>query len=260
NTIILDRLSTMNEVLKVTPCSNRQFVFGYCLAGCLVGAFQGGMMLLLGLSFQPDFSISLAILLALPFQFLILMFFSSLGIFLASRVSFQNFSLIFALLSIPLVYTSSIFVPVDRFPAAVQLFAYINPISVNADLSRIALLGPSMWDCFTDSTVASLLIDGSISSALFLVMLGLAMHYFAKSPKQTKNKVKKNVEITINGWKPDPELFKEIADLIGRKTLEKLLPAIMNGRFDEIYKEIPEDRVKYIIKFLRDKKILKIKQ
>jgi len=250
NVVVADRVTGFHDMIKISPNTNAIIVLGYTLGAVVVGAIQCLAFLVIGLLFSPVFVIQGISLLAFAFIVLGALFFGAFGVLLGSRVTFSNFSLFFTLASIPLVYASTIFVPVSSFPGGFQIIVMFNPVSVLVDLFRVGLLGVSSWAPWFDGVAPAILLDGAVISAFFITSATLAIYTQGRfhggiSRLSMKLRTKKDKIM-------DSPVFAMIAEIIGTENLESWLPLIEAGRIDELVSKLPPDKVMKIMALVKD--------
>ncbi|MEX2682852.1 MAG: ABC transporter permease [Candidatus Sigynarchaeota archaeon] len=250
NSVVVDRVTGYSETIRTSPNPGFVIVSGHVLGSVLIGGIQAILFLVIGLVYSPAFSFSWLSILAVAFVLLGALFFGVLGFVLGSRVSFSNFSLVFTIASIPLVYTSTIFVPAADFPAGLQPVVLLNPVSIMADLLRAALLGVSSWSAVPGGLVSAVAIDGSIFAGYFSVTTFFALYLYNKFPrfisrKRTRDAGKKNLVM-------DSPIFEMVANAIGKEKLQELLPLVQQGRVDELLKHFPRETVEKLLSVVKD--------
>ena len=248
NMIVMDRVSGFSDMIKVSPNSSATITFGYVLGSIIVGSIQGVLFLVIGLCFSPVFNLSFLSVFALLFMVVGTAFFGALGFLLGSRVGFDNFSLVFALISIPFVYTSTIFVPVDYFPAVVQIIILINPVSLLVDLARGGLLGMSSWSLYFQDLATDILVDGVLFGLLFILVFVACIRmypHFNDSKKPGKTEKKDATSSYL-----DADVLHAIAQEIGIKNLEEWWPLLQEGRLDALMARFPEEKINRLLEMV----------
>src|SRR5271157_413081 len=249
NMIVMDRVTGFADMIKVSPNSAKTITMGYVLGSAIVGSIQGLIFLMIGLLFSPAFSVSVLSILAIALMIAGTAFFGAMGFLIGTRVSFDNFSLIFALISIPFVYTSTIFVPIGYFPTTIQFIILINPISLLVDLARAALLGLSSWNIYFSNIIISVLLDGILCGVLFGMMILTCIKTY---PGFTGNKRQRTgKEFNKDSASLDYDFLHSISKEIGIKNLEEWWPLLKEGRIDELLIRFPEEKVKKILEMVK---------
>ncbi len=245
NAVVLDRITGFGDIVRLSPGRTITIVAGHVGGSLVVAGVQALMFLVIGLLFSPEFALGINSLYGVVAIVVGLCFFGILGFLLGSIVSFSNFSLVLTLASIPLVYASTIFVPVEYFSFPVNIFVLMNPVSVLADIMRISLLGTSAWCFIVDSTQLGLAIDVGIFIVLTLVLACVAFSaWSSRSKKPVRGKSRRSSSKDVDAW---VQVFQQVASLIGKEALNDLLPLIQEGRIDEVLARFDDEKVKAIL-------------
>ncbi len=250
NSVVADRVTGFNETIRTSPNSSLIIISGHVLGSVLIGGVQALLFFVIGLFYSPTFAFSGISILAIAFVLLGAIFFGVLGFFLGSRVSFSNFSLVFTIASIPLVYASTIFMPVTDFPAGLQAVVLLNPVSIMADLIRAALLGVSSWGALPGGVTSAVIVDGLLFLVYFSIITFFALYLHDRFPRAIKHKKTRDAE-KDNDVLSSP-VFEMIANVIGRDKLQELLPLVQEGRVDELIKHFPRETVEKLLAMVRD--------
>jgi len=138
--VVWDRKFGFLKETLVAPISRLQIMLGKTLGGATVAVIQGTIVFFLTLlvGFKPNFYMAP---LAFLFLFLIALFFTSMGIAIASRIEdMQAFPLIMNFLIMPIFFLSGALFPVDDLPKAVEIVVKANPLHYGVDGIRNTLL------------------------------------------------------------------------------------------------------------------------
>lgn len=164
--IIFDKQFGFLKETLVAPVSRLNIMLGGALGGATTSVFQGLLVFIIALfiGFHP-YNWALV-----PVAFLILSLF---GIALASFSSgvgafvndFQGFQAINQFLIFPLFFLSGALYPLNSVPTALQIIAYINPVSYAIDAMRATMLGQTHYGLLLDITVLT-------ATAIILVVFG----------------------------------------------------------------------------------------
>jgi ABC-type multidrug transport system permease subunit len=250
NAVVADRVTGFSETIRTSPNSSLVTISGHVLGSVLIGGIQALLFFVIGLFYSPTLAFSGISIVAISFVLLGAAFFGVLGAFLGSRVSFSNFSLVFTIASIPLVYASTIFMPATDFPAGLQLVVLLNPVSIMADLLRAAVLGVSSWGAIPGGVNSAVIVDGLLFFVYFSITTFLALYLYDKFPRAIKRQKTRDTE------KQDDVLsspvFEMIANVIGKDKLQELLPLVQQGRVDELLKHFPREKVEKLLAMVRD--------
>ncbi len=133
------RLGFMNKVLS-TPVSRSSIILAKVLSASVRAIFQAAIVALvafaLGLQLGTNFS-ALSILGVFAIVFLISVGLSSMFTALTLRATRMEMpQAIFQLITLPLMFASSAYFPIDKMPDWLQAVASVNPISYTIDAVR----------------------------------------------------------------------------------------------------------------------------
>lgn len=158
------RFGFLKETL-VAPVPRIIIMIGRTLGAATIGFFQGLVILLLALlvGFRPV--LSPLLFLAPLFMLFIALFFTALGIAIASLLEDMSaFPLIMNFLVMPIFFLSGAIFPLENLPASIRWFSYINPLSFGVDGLRISLTG----EIFLGVNLDILFLVPAICSMLFI--------------------------------------------------------------------------------------------
>ena len=163
----------MKEIM-VAPVSRIAIVLGRTAGGVTTAIIQALIILICSVcsgygcadSVRPSIS-------ALLFMVLIAATFIGLGLAFASKMEdMSGFSLIMNFLIFPLFFLSGALFPLDRFPAAIKVLAYLNPLTYGVDGLRYSLIGAGAF---------SVALDLAVLAACCAAMLFLGAYLFETS-------------------------------------------------------------------------------
>ncbi len=162
--VIWDReFGFLKEVL-VAPASRTYAILGRALGDSLSSVLQGIIILLPLYLMVPALKIS-GLLPMIVVAFVTAMTFNSLGIAIASKMrSPEGFQLIMNLVTLPLIFLSGAFYPIDNLPEYAKVLFYVNPLTFSVDLSRYLLTGKGSMNPVVDLAVLAIL------SLIFLII------------------------------------------------------------------------------------------
>ncbi len=156
----------------VAPVSRTKIMLGRTLGGATVAILQGLLILLITLLFGFKIIGFMAFLIALIIMFMIAVFFTSLGIMIASKVEdMQAFPMVMNLLVMPMFFLSGALFSISTLPTALKYLTYLNPMVYGVDALRGVLTGVYTF---------SLLIDFVVLSIFIIFMLILGARSFSK--------------------------------------------------------------------------------
>ena len=159
----------MKETL-VAPVTRFEIMFGKTLGGATVAFIQGCFVLILTMIVGFRVQNVLMIPLALIAMFLIALFFTALGISIASILEdMQGFQLILNFIVQPVFFLSGALFPLTGVVSFLSVIAYFNPLAYGVDAVRGSLTGVTHFGLMTDFTVLAIIsvIVLSIGSYLF---------------------------------------------------------------------------------------------
>ncbi len=165
--VIWDREFGFLKVILVSPTPRKASILGRVFGDATVAIFQGLIISVIAFVIAPDLNYS-SIVMVLGIAFLVALSTSCIGIMIASRMrSFEGFGLIVNLISMPLVFASGVFYPVDAMPDWMKLIAYISPLTYGADAVRELMIGIQgfgiIFDVIILSSITAILLMISIS-------------------------------------------------------------------------------------------------
>jgi len=171
--LIWDKQFGFMKETFVAPVPRYQILLGKTLGGATVATIQGILILILTLIVGftiPDLSI---IPLALIFMFLIAIFYTLVGITIASLLEdLQGFQLIMNFLVMPTFFLSGAIFPLENLNGILKLLVSVNPLSYGIDGMRSVLINqPSIF---------GLSFDLILLFSLSIVILGVGTYLFNK--------------------------------------------------------------------------------
>lgn len=170
--VIWDRQFGFLKETLVAPVSRTSIMIGKALGGATVAFLQGMLVFLLTIlfGFEPNY---MMIPVAMGFVFMTALFFSSMGIAIASKMSdMHGFQLIMNFLVMPLFFLSGALFPLENLPEALKYVTYLNPLSYGVDGIRGAL---------SSMTTFGLGVDFVVMGFLCILMLLIGSYSFSKT-------------------------------------------------------------------------------
>ncbi len=126
----------------VAPVPRWEIMFGRTLGGACVAMIQGTLVLLITLFFGFRPESLLGLFAAFGIMFLIALFFSALGIAMASKLDdMQAFPLVVNLLIMPIFFLSGALFPLNNLPSILLNIVKFNPLVYGVDALRGLLTG-----------------------------------------------------------------------------------------------------------------------
>ncbi len=153
--IIRDRESGYLRALLSTPVPPSAIIAGKLLSGVCINLAISIIIIIFGVIFNIDFSLTGAVL-SVPVIVLSSLVFLAMGIFIASAIeSLEGFNLIMSLLIMPMFFTAGALFPIFVLPEWMKFLAKINPLSYCVDALRELMVGfpPPYFGIGTDVVV-----------------------------------------------------------------------------------------------------------
>lgn len=168
--VLWDREFGFLKEIMVAPVSRIAIVLGRTAGGVTTAIIQALIILLSGILLGMTAPGLTGLLLSLIFMVLIASTFIGLGLAFASKMEdMSGFSLIMNFLIFPLFFLSGALFPLDRFPQAIKILAYINPLTYGVDGLRYSLIGASAF---------SPALDFAVLAVSCTAILGLGAYLF----------------------------------------------------------------------------------
>jgi len=156
--VIWDRQFGFLKETLVAPISRTEIMLGKTLGGATIAMIQG--LIVLCLTYLLGFRISsLASLgLGLIFMALIAIFFTGLGLAIASKMKdMHGFQLIMNFLIMPIFFLSGALFPLENFPPGIYFISRIDPLTYGVDGLRGAIAGMSTFGIYNDLAIIGVL-------------------------------------------------------------------------------------------------------
>lgn len=168
--VIWDRQFGFLKETLVAPVSRFEIMFGKTLGGATVAFMQGLIVFILTLLLGVKVYSWVLLPVALFSMFLIAIFFTALGIAIASLFEdMQGFQLVMNFVVQPTFFLSGALFPLTNVPKFLQIIASFDPLSYGVDAIRGAVTNQSHFGIGTDLIVLIILcfVVLSIGSYLF---------------------------------------------------------------------------------------------
>lgn len=170
--VIWDKQFGFLKETLVAPASRAEVILGRAFGDSLVTVFQGFIILAMMYFIAPQIRIVGAIP-ALAYGVILSMGFTSLGITLSIKLSSsEGFQMIVNLMTMPLIFMSGVFYPIESMPDWMKLVAHVNPMTYAVDGMRYWLTGIARFDP---------LVDIGLLSALTSVLILIAVRTYNKT-------------------------------------------------------------------------------
>ena len=156
--VIWDRQFGFLKETMVAPISRTEIMIGKTLGGATIAMIQG--LIVLSLTYLLGFRIpSLASLaFGLVFMSLIAIFFTGLGLAIASKMKdMQGFQLIMNFLIMPIFFLSGALFPLENLPQTIYFISRIDPLTYGVDGLRGAITGMNVFGIYNDLAIIGLL-------------------------------------------------------------------------------------------------------
>ena len=152
--VIWDRQFGFLKETLVAPISRFEIMFGKTLGGATVAFIQGYFVLILTIIVGFRVENILMIPVALIAMFLIALFFTALGISIASVLQdMQGFQLILNFIVQPVFFLSGALFPLTGVVSFLSIISSFNPLSYGVDAVRGSLTGVTHFGLVTDFAV-----------------------------------------------------------------------------------------------------------
>jgi ABC-2 type transport system permease protein len=163
--VIWDRQFGFLKETLVAPISRTEIMIGKTFGGATIAIIQG--LIILSLTYVLGFrilSIS-GLVIGLIFMFLIAIFFTGIGLTIASQMKdMQGFQMILNFLIMPIFFLSGALFPLQNLPPAIYFISRIDPLTYGVDGLRGAITGISTFGVSSD-----LALIGSLSVIICLI-------------------------------------------------------------------------------------------
>lgn len=185
--IVWDReFGFLKEVL-VAPVSRSSVAIGKSLGGATQAMIQGALLLvlapLIGVTLTLD-----AVVLLIPFLFVLAFAMSAMGVAIASRMTtMQGFQVIMNFLLMPMFFLSGALFPLQGLPDWMSVLTRLNPVSYGIDPIRRVVLSAEVPGGVADQLgltifgqVVPIAIEGLVLLGFGIAMLGIGVLNFRR--------------------------------------------------------------------------------
>lgn len=163
--VIWDRQFGFLKETLVAPISRTEIMIGKTLGGATIAMVQG--LIVLCITYILGFRVSSLgnLVMGLLFMFLIAIFFTGLGLAIASKMKdMHGFQLIMNFLIMPIFFLSGALFPLENLPPAIYFISRIDPLTYGVDGMRGALAGMSVFGIYSN-----LAIIGALSVLICII-------------------------------------------------------------------------------------------
>jgi ABC-2 type transport system permease protein len=174
--VIWDKQFGYLKETLVAPAPRWLVITGRIVGDSIVNTLQSLIIILLGFAITTRIN-PIGIPVALVYLFTTSIAFSSLGVIIALKLgSIEGFQMIVNLLTMPLMFMSGVFYPVNTMPDWMKVFAQFNPLSYSVHSVRYWLTGANVGLEYMNPT-----IDIAILAAAAITLLVVAGWAFNKA-------------------------------------------------------------------------------
>jgi len=169
--VIWDKQFGFLKETLVAPVPRWQIMFGKTIGGATIAVLQGTIVLVLAtiFGFRPELNL---LMLTLIYMLLVALFFTGLGIAIASSLTDINgFQLIMNFLVQPVFFLSGALFPLRNLPGIISGITAIDPLTYGVDGIRGTLTGMSQFGLPVDMTVLLVLV---------VIILSIGAYLFSK--------------------------------------------------------------------------------
>lgn len=166
--VIWDKQFGFLKETLVAPVPRWQIMLGKTAGGATIAVIQGMIVLILAtiFGFRPEISL---LLVTIIFMLLVAIFFTGLGISIASVLGDINgFQIIMNFLVQPVFFLSGALFPLQDLPKIISIITQIDPLTYGVDGIRGTLTGVSHFGLTIDMTVLLILVAIILSIGAFL--------------------------------------------------------------------------------------------
>ncbi len=173
---ILDRQLGNIKAFLIAPINKNSIILGKMLAGTTQSVFYGFLALLLGLAFGAHIAMGIpGLAWILLIILLVSLAFSALALLIASRIkAIEQYAIVAQMLTLPMWFLSGAFFPASSFPAFLQPFSAVDPLTYATTALRQVMLAGYIIP-------AQMLFDVGIMAAFSFIVVALSFALFKKT-------------------------------------------------------------------------------
>jgi ABC-2 type transport system permease protein len=172
--VIWDKQFGYLKETLVAPAPRWLVITGRIVGDSIVNTLQSLIIILLGFAITTRIN-SIGIPVALVYLFTTSIAFSSLGVIIALKLgSIEGFQMIVNLLTMPLMFMSGVFYPVNTMPDWMKVFAQFNPLSYSVHSVRYWLTGANVGLEYMTPTIDIAIL--AVAAITLLVVAGWAFN------------------------------------------------------------------------------------
>src|SRR5271157_5428089 len=243
NVVQIDKFTDFDEILDMTPNSPQTIVLGYALGGFIHTLFE--VILVIAIA-------ELTTLLPVPIDYLFYNMvatiltigtFLFIGMAIAKSVEWEHYTLILSILTLPVVYLSTIFAPAYAYSQLNWIVA-INPLSLLLDGYRVNLLPLTPLQ----SLVNIIALMGYCLGSFLLCVFA-----FDHVPRATtKNSVK--ISSLTRQLQNTESVHAQVLQKLGKNSLGTIYQLLLDGKKEEAIKlftsQFTNEEIKQLFKVL----------
>jgi ABC-2 type transport system permease protein len=174
--VIWDKQFGYLKETLVAPAPRWLVITGRIVGDSIANTIQSLIIILLGFAITTRIN-PIGVPVALVYLFITSIAFSSLGVIIALKLgSIEGFQMIVNLLTMPLMFMSGVFYPVNTMPDWMKIFAQYNPLSYAVHSVRYWLTGADVGLDYMNP-----LTDTTILTGAAIILLAIAGWAFNKA-------------------------------------------------------------------------------
>lgn len=160
-----DRRFGVFGLVMMAGTKPEEYIFSAVVAHSLVAAGQGVLILLIGLPLTHAplavTSLGLRVVIAFAAWLASSILWSSGGLMIGLRIEKEERrDVLWALLNLPLMFSSSVFYNVQQAPSVIRVLSYANPLTYCADVLRASMYGDPLVNLWKLGLLAALAAAG----------------------------------------------------------------------------------------------------
>jgi ABC-2 type transport system permease protein len=174
--VIWDKQFGYLKETLVAPAPRWLIITGRIVGDSVVNTLQSLIIILLGFTITTRINLT-GVPVALVYLFITSIAFSSLGVVIALKLgSIEGFQMIVNLLTMPLMFMSGVFYPVNTMPEWMKTITQFNPLSYTVHAVRYWLTGANVGLEYMNPTT-----DITILTGAAIILLAIACWAFNKA-------------------------------------------------------------------------------
>ena len=248
-----DKITHFQDILTLTPNTPKSLTIGYAFGGIIQAFVNVTIVSGITLFFNPRITASVSLfyfLLEILVTLMGIALFVVLGIIIAKKVQWQNFNILLSLLTLPFIYLSTIFAPIESYGILKYAVAF-NPISLLLDIYRYPLTQLTQWQVIYPwmEPPFGILLDLVLIFLIMVISLWFCFKTFEQTAQNiTKESVFNRIKTRIIKSEAKPNnilstlaidesraksIQTHLLQHLGRETLDKVYQNILTGHLEE---------------------------